>query len=209
MLRGGYEVLEALEKPARHQARRGQPDGGFAIVEEECIAACANAPAIVCGTHYFLDVTPDPGRRDRRVPDAQPAPRVGGRLMPAEVGHQARHHPLRQRGRQDPRRLREARRLPDAAARRSAMTPEEIVDEVKKSNLRGRGGAGFATGMKWWFVPKDAKTVYLVCNADESEPGTCKDRELMYWDPHLLIEGMLIASYALGASTRTSTSAAR
>ncbi len=78
-----------------------------------------------------------------------------------------------------------------------AMQPAEITDEVKKSNLRGRGGAGFATGMKWSFVPKDAKTVYLVCNADESEPGTCKDRELIYWDPHLLIEGMIISSYAL------------
>src|SRR3954452_20776302 len=79
-----------------------------------------------------------------------------------------------------------------------AMQPAAIVDEVKKSNLRGRGGAGFATGMKWSFVPKEAKRVYLVCNADESEPGTCKDRELMAYDPHLLIEGMAIASYALG-----------
>jgi NADH-quinone oxidoreductase subunit F len=79
-----------------------------------------------------------------------------------------------------------------------AMKPGEILDEVKKSNLRGRGGAGFPTGMKWGFLPKDAKTVYLVCNCDESEPGTCKDRELVYWDPHGLIEGMIITSYALG-----------
>jgi NADH-quinone oxidoreductase subunit F len=79
-----------------------------------------------------------------------------------------------------------------------AMAPAAIVDEVKKSNLRGRGGAGFFTGMKWSFVPKEAKRVYLVVNADESEPGTCKDRELMAYDPHLLIEGMVIASYALG-----------
>src|ERR1043165_6559905 len=69
-----------------------------------------------------------------------------------------------------------------------AMRPEDITNEVKASNLRGRGGAGFATGMKWGFVPKDAKSVHLVCNADESEPGTCKDRELMFWDPHLLID---------------------
>ncbi len=72
-----------------------------------------------------------------------------------------------------------------------------LVDEVKKSNLRGRGGAGFATGLKWSFVPKEARRVYLVCNADESEPGTCKDRELLAFDPHLLIEGMAISSYAL------------
>jgi NADH-quinone oxidoreductase subunit F len=80
-----------------------------------------------------------------------------------------------------------------------AMRPEDIVNEVKTSNLRGRGGAGFATGVKWGFVPKDAKAVHLVCNADESEPGTCKDRELMYWDPHLLIEGMIISAHALKA----------
>jgi NADH-quinone oxidoreductase subunit F len=76
--------------------------------------------------------------------------------------------------------------------------PAALIDEVKKSNLRGRGGAGFPTGTKWSFIPKDAKTVYLVVNADESEPGTCKDRELLAYDPHMLLEGMLIASYALG-----------
>ena len=80
-----------------------------------------------------------------------------------------------------------------------AMRPEDITAEVKASNLRGRGGAGFATGVKWGFVPKDSQTVHLVCNADESEPGTCKDRELMYWDPHLLIEGMIISAHALKA----------
>jgi NADH-quinone oxidoreductase subunit F len=80
------------------------------------------------------------------------------------------------------------------------MTAEAITNEVKASNLRGRGGAGFATGVKWGFVPKDAKAVHLVCNCDESEPGTCKDRELVYWDPHLLIEGMVIAAFALKAT---------
>lgn len=80
-----------------------------------------------------------------------------------------------------------------------AMRPEDLVNEVKTSNLRGRGGAGFATGVKWGFVPKDASAVHLVCNADESEPGTCKDRELIYWDPHLLIEGMIISAHALKA----------
>src|SRR5258707_11202711 len=80
-----------------------------------------------------------------------------------------------------------------------AMRPDAVTAEVKASNLRGRGGAGFSTGVKWGFVPKDAKEVHLVCNADESEPGTCKDRELMYWDPHLLIEGMVIAAHALKA----------
>src|SRR5919109_855369 len=80
------------------------------------------------------------------------------------------------------------------------MKPEEIVNEVKQSNLRGRGGAGFPTGMKWSFVPKEsAKPKYVVCNADESEPGTCKDRLLMERDPHQLIEGVLIAGLAVDA----------
>ena len=80
------------------------------------------------------------------------------------------------------------------------MTPDEIINEVKASALRGRGGAGFPTGMKWSFVPKDSpKEKYIVCNADESEPGTFKDRYLMERDPHALIEGMLIAAFALGS----------
>ena len=82
------------------------------------------------------------------------------------------------------------------------MTPEAIVEEVKKSGLRGRGGAGFPTGMKWSFLAKpEGVERYLVCNADESEPGTFKDRYLMEKIPHLLIEGMITSSFALGAHT--------
>ena len=82
------------------------------------------------------------------------------------------------------------------------MTPDEVVEEVKKSGLRGRGGAGFPTGMKWSFLAKpEGKPRYLVCNADESEPGTFKDRVLMEKIPHALIEGMITSSYALGART--------
>jgi NADH-quinone oxidoreductase subunit F len=82
------------------------------------------------------------------------------------------------------------------------MTAEAIVEEVKKSGLRGRGGAGFPTGMKWSFLAKpEGVARYLVCNADESEPGTFKDRYLMEKLPHLLIEGMITSSFALGANT--------
>lgn len=80
------------------------------------------------------------------------------------------------------------------------MGPGEVVDVVKASGLRGRGGAGFPTGVKWSFMPKDTgKPHYLICNADESEPGTFKDRELIRWDPHQLIEGCLIGAHAIGA----------
>ncbi|MGH9610269.1 MAG: NADH-quinone oxidoreductase subunit F, partial [Bryobacteraceae bacterium] len=78
------------------------------------------------------------------------------------------------------------------------MTPEAIIDELKASALRGRGGAGFPTGTKWSFVPRNTgKPSYIICNSDESEPGTCKDRLLMEFDPHQLIEGMLIAGWTI------------
>src|SRR4026207_1957511 len=83
-----------------------------------------------------------------------------------------------------------------------SMTPDQVTDEVKKSGLRGRGGAGFPTGLKWSFLAKpEGVPRYLVCNADESEPGTFKDRYLMEIIPHMLIEGMITSSYALGAKT--------
>jgi NADH-quinone oxidoreductase subunit F len=87
-----------------------------------------------------------------------------------------------------------------ARARLKSMTPAEIVGLVKDSGLRGRGGAGFPCGMKWTFLPKDSqKPVYLVVNADESEPGTFKDRFLLERNPHLLIEGVILTAYAIGA----------
>jgi NADH-quinone oxidoreductase subunit F len=80
---------------------------------------------------------------------------------------------------------------------------DAIIDEIKKSDLRGRGGAGFPTGLKWSFMPKqaDVRPSYLVVNADESEPGTCKDRDILRFDPHMLLEGCLVAGFAMGAHT--------
>ena len=80
-----------------------------------------------------------------------------------------------------------------------AMKPEEVIDEVKRSGLRGRGGAGFPAGVKWGFLPKDTgKPVYLTVNSDESEPATFKDRYILVKDPHMMIEGIIICSYAIG-----------
>jgi len=94
----------------------------------------------------------------------------------------------------------EAREGYQALRKALAMRPEEVLDDLKASGLRGRGGAGFAMGTKVSFLPKGAMHKYLVCNADESEPGTFKDRELMQKTPHMLIEGIVIASYAAGAN---------
>src|SRR5256885_11238752 len=82
------------------------------------------------------------------------------------------------------------------------MQPDVIINEVKNSGLRGRGGAGFNTGLKWSFVPKtSAKPKYILCNGDESEPGTCKDRLIFEHDPHSVIEGAMIAGLAVGAQS--------
>jgi NADH-quinone oxidoreductase subunit F len=83
----------------------------------------------------------------------------------------------------------------------AGMTPEQVVAEVKASGLRGRGGAGFPTGLKWSFMPRQFPgQKYLVCNSDEGEPGTCKDRDILAYNPHIVIEGMIIAAYAMGIS---------
>ena len=81
------------------------------------------------------------------------------------------------------------------------MSPSDVTEEVVKSGVRGRGGAGFPAGRKWKFVPETDKPKYLCVNADESEPGTCKDRQIMEHDPHQLLEGALLACYAIGAET--------
>ena len=107
--------------------------------------------------------------------------------------------------------LRGPRRLRRRSRPRSAWHPDAIITAVKDSGLRGRGGAGFPTGMKWSFIPQDnPKPKYLVVNADESEPGTCKDIPLMMANPHVLVEGVIISSFAIRAQHwRSSTSAAR
>ncbi|MCG8432429.1 MAG: NADH-quinone oxidoreductase subunit F, partial [Gammaproteobacteria bacterium] len=84
---------------------------------------------------------------------------------------------------------------------KDGTAPEDVVEEVKQSGLRGRGGAGFPTGLKWSFMPRNAPVQkYVVCNSDESEPGTCKDRDILRFNPHAVIEGMAIAGYAMGAT---------
>ncbi|HJO75186.1 MAG TPA: NADH-quinone oxidoreductase subunit NuoF [Rhodospirillales bacterium] len=101
--------------------------------------------------------------------------------------------------------LKAAKKRGDWSRTKSIMAKgrEKIIEEIKESELRGRGGAGFGTGMKWSFMPKEAseRPHYLVINADEGEPGTCKDREILRNEPHKLIEGALLASFAMGANT--------
>lgn len=84
---------------------------------------------------------------------------------------------------------------------REKIPPQDVIELVKQSGLRGRGGAGFPTGVKWSFMPQGSdRQTYIVCNSDESEPGTCKDRDILRFNPHSLVEGMIIAGYAIGAT---------
>jgi NADH:ubiquinone oxidoreductase subunit F (NADH-binding) len=84
------------------------------------------------------------------------------------------------------------------------VKPEDVIEEIKASGLRGRGGAGFPSGLKWSFMPRNAPVQkYLVCNSDESEPGTCKDRDILRFNPHALVEGMAIAGFSMGATVVT------
>jgi len=206
MLRGGRQLLEHIEKKFAVPPKQPTPDGLFSYEETECLGACTGAPALQVNYDYYenlsvarLDLLLEELRAGKKPP---PVPFVSGvfpdKPHPAEVRVNMRRftptptpsieHYLKHDG---------YKALGKALKQ---MTPEQVIEEVKKSNLRGRGGAGFSAGMKWGFVPKDTtKPKYIIANADEGEPGTCKDRALMEFDPHQLLEGMLIAGVAVNA----------
>jgi NADH-quinone oxidoreductase subunit F len=206
MLRGGYDILEQAKKRLEIGHKEVTKDGVFSLEEVECIGACTGAPAIQVNYDFYENLTPL--SFDKIIEDLD----AGKKSAPVEVISGALHPrdpqetPLISRlfGIKDSRKIDVYLQHGGYQALEKAlieMTPAAIIDEVKKSNLRGRGGAGFPTGMKWSFVPKDnPKPKYVICNADESEPGTCKDRPLMEMDPHQLIEGMVIAGRAIGAN---------
>jgi NADH-quinone oxidoreductase subunit F len=205
MLRGGYEILEQAKKRLEIGHKETTNDGVFSLEEVECIGACTGAPAIQVNYDFYENLTPK--QFDRLIEELD----AGKKPTPVSVISGALHDRDPQEtvliskrwGIKDSRKIDVYLQNDGYQALERAlkqMTPESIIDEVKKSNLRGRGGAGFPTGMKWSFVPKDSpKARYVICNADESEPGTCKDRPLMEMDPHQLIEGMIIAGRAIGA----------
>ena len=205
MLRGGTELLEAAKKRLEIGHKETTADGVFSLEEVECIGACTGAPALQVNYDFFENVTPL--KFDRLIEDLDagrkttPEPVTAGALHPrdkAETPVISRRFGIKDSHKIDVYLQHDGYKALEKALRE--MTPASIIDEVKKSNLRGRGGAGFPTGMKWSFVPKDSpKPKYVICNADESEPGTCKDRPLMEMDPHQMIEGIAIAGRAIGA----------
>jgi len=205
MLRGGTELLESAKKRLEIGNKETTADGVFSLEEVECIGACTGAPALQVNYDFFENITPL--KFDRLIEDLDagrkttPEPVISGALHPrdrTETPVISRRFGIKDSHKIDVYLQHDGYKALEKALRE--MTPETIIDEVKKSNLRGRGGAGFPTGMKWSFVPKDSpKPKYVICNADESEPGTCKDRPLMELDPHQMIEGITIAGRAIGA----------
>jgi NADH-quinone oxidoreductase subunit F len=205
MLRGGNELLDRAKKRLEIGHKEVTKDGIFSLEEVECIGACTGAPAMQINYDFYENLTPasfdrliqelDFGRR------AEPVTVISGALHAREAGEIpviSKRWGIENSTKIDVFLQNGGYQALEKALKQ--MTPESIIDEMKKSNLRGRGGAGFPTGMKWSFVPKDSpKAKYVICNADESEPGTCKDRPLMEMDPHQLIEGMVIAGRAIGS----------
>ena len=205
MARGAHELYQHVQKRLGIQNREVSETGTFSLEEVECMGACTGAPAMQVNYDFYENL--DPSKVDaifeqlQNGKRPQPVPVISGALHdrhPAEVSVVSKHFGIPGSHSMDVYLQHEGYQALERALKR--MTPEQIIDEVKKSGLRGRGGAGFPTGMKWSFVPKDtSKPKYVLANADESEPGTSKDRPLMEMDPHQLIEGMVIAGRAIGS----------
>jgi NADH-quinone oxidoreductase subunit F len=202
VLRGADQLLERLRAKLGIGPGETTPDGEVTLTEVECLCACEMAPMAQLDERFvgpleaetvdrFVgDALEEPGKPES-TPEPEPFICSDGPVLSTRFKN------------------------PDGAwfeeytvgggylaARKalSSMTPEQVVDEVTRANLRGLGGAGFPTGKKWSFIPKQtAKPKYLVVNADEGEPGTFKDRYILERDPHALIEGVIISAYAIGS----------
>jgi NADH-quinone oxidoreductase subunit F len=203
MLRGGNKILEHVERKLEIGHKEVTKDGIFSLEEVECIGACTGAPAMQVNYDFYENLTPETLDQiiDGLDHGQKPAPvaRTSGSVHPRHAGEVpviSRRFGIPNSNKLDGYLKSEGYQALEKALKQ--MSAEQVIDEVKKSGLRGRGGAGFPTGMKWSFVPKDIpKPKYVICNADESEPGTCKDRPLLEMDPHQLIEGMIIAGKAV------------
>jgi NADH-quinone oxidoreductase subunit F len=219
-LAGAERVIEELQDKLGIKVGETDPTGMFTLQQMECLGACDRAPVMMVNNeHWHENLAPEqvsglvdrmksdglkalsgchlcveqrhdaPGRtttpaKAKALPDYEP---VLTKYAFTPGGAELDHYEKNQAGYQG---LKKA----------LSMTPEAVIDDVKKSGLRGRGGAGFPTGLKWQFVDKKSpKPKFIVCNADESEPGTFKDHLLMERNPHLLVEGCLIGCYAIGS----------
>src|SRR6201987_512777 len=206
MLRGGNELFQHVQKRLGIGNKEVSPNGTFSLEEVECIGACTGAPAIQINYDFHENLDPskidtifeqlEQGKRPKPVSVIY-GPIPDG--IPAEVVVISRRFGIPNSNKIDVYLQHDGYQALEKALKQ--MTPDQITDEVKKSNLRGRGGAGVPAGMEWRFPPKEpgGNPKYIIANGDESEPGTSKARPLMEMDPHQLIEGMVITGRAVGA----------
>ena len=203
MLRGGYEILDHCKAKLGIGHKDVTPDGMFSLEEVECIGACCWAPAMQVNYDFHDELTPE--KVDEILADVSRRPGKGWEVMPTLVSHPDEVKVLSRRFGQGAADIDKYVELDGYKAVQKAIAqgerwPDWIINTMKASGLRGRGGAGFPTGMKWSFVPKQsAKPKYVLVNGDESEPGTCKDHVIFREDPHAVIEGTMIAGLAIGA----------
>ncbi len=197
-LRGGEDCLATISKRLGIQPGQTTPDGRFSLSRVECLCACEVAPVMQVNDRYVGPITAETIETLVRSPESLPE------LPLAFCGAPGLVEPVisKRFTLKDSHRIETTIRDEGYRAARQALTemhPEQVIEEVTRSNLRGLGGAGFPTGKKWSFIPKEStKPKFLVVNADEGEPGTIKDRYVITKDPHRLLEGILIAAYATG-----------
>jgi NADH:ubiquinone oxidoreductase subunit F (NADH-binding)/NADH:ubiquinone oxidoreductase subunit E len=210
-LAGAGSLVDILEERLGIGVGETTQDGLFTLETTSCLGSCGGAPAMMIDNELYGNLTEESlatvleqvGRGGTTPTQAEPHGVadiiLGSTMATAEKPRIV----LQNCGAVDPNSLDEA---VSAGAYRAmgkvvdeGIRPDMVIDEVKRSGLRGRGGAGFPTGLKWSYTAKDEQ-VYVVCNADEGEPGTFKDRLILEGDPHRLIEGMMLAGYAVGAT---------
>ncbi len=201
MLRGAGNVLARLQDHLNIRPGETTPNGALTLTEVECLCACEIAPMAQLDEQFVGPLNEETlgavmrealGEPDGSGPLLEPRPffSTGGPVISTRFGCTE--------GAGWDAYVADGGYL--AAKKALSMTPSQVIDEVSRANLRGLGGAGFPTAKKWSFIPKgSAKPKYLVVNADEGEPGTFKDRYILERDPHALLEGMMIAAYAIGS----------
>ncbi len=207
-VRGARRTLDMVEQALGVKVGQTTADGAFHLEETECLGACSTAPAMMVDEYLHGDLT------EKRLPEifdayrsaagpagVRPAETSGLACMIPDGGQTRRLTKLV--GTIDPDSLDSYRAAGGYKALEKTIreyAPGDVTAVIKASNLRGRGGAGFPTGLKWSFVTKGPVQRYVICNADEGEPGTFKDRVLMEESPHLVLEGMAICGYAIDAT---------
>ncbi|HQO01983.1 MAG TPA: NADH-quinone oxidoreductase subunit NuoF [Spirochaetota bacterium] len=197
-LHGADKIVEHISRKLGIAVGQTTSDGMFTLSTVQDLGSCATGPVIQVNDRYFENMTIEKtdallddlksGREPKNDPSMNVISKCG--IL------------FNDRTKKDCRTISSYKAGGGYSSLKKAlsMKPEDIINEVKSAQIRGRGGAGFPAGMKWSFLPKnDTRPVYLICNADEGEPGTFKDRQIMEFNPHLLVEGIAISAHAIGA----------